>query len=262
MRKLTQKTLFPLSLLITLLASIHALQAGIDPALIPPTVVVTFLLVATLGERLLPRVRQAAEPGELRADLGFAGLTAIVDALAHTSAAAFVVVCAGLLPAGLLAAWPLWAGALGVLLVSGFGDYWAHRFGHQWAWWWKLHAVHHRPHRMVAINNLRLHPVDLALKILFAMVPVFLLGFAPEAIALAAAVKGLNVAFQHADIDLRHGYLNYLFSTNSVHRWHHSARSTEANANYGGVLSVFDLLFGSYKVPAEHLEPKRMGLFQ
>lgn len=93
------------------------------------------------------------------------------------------------------------------------------------------------------------------------MTPVLLLGFSAEAIATAGAVQGVVVAFQHADVDLRHGLLNRVFATNSVHRWHHSARPDEANANYGGVLSLFDQAFGTYRVPPEHHEPQRMGLF-
>lgn len=93
------------------------------------------------------------------------------------------------------------------------------------------------------------------------MAPILLLGFSSEVLAMVGAVKGLTVAFQHANLDLRHGALNYLLATNSVHRWHHSADKHEVNGNYGGILVVFDLLFRSYRVPHEDLEPKQMGLF-
>lgn len=263
MRKLAQVTIFPTSLLLTVILGVFALDAGVPASLVPAAITVLFLALVVVGERLLPRIGRAPEAGEIRADLGFIGLTALVsDPLAHAAIAALAVALAAWLPEGLLQAVPLWAGVVGVLLVGGFGDYWAHRLSHQWGWWWKLHSVHHAPHRMVALNNLRLHPLDLGLKLLFAVTPVLVLGFGPNAIAVAGALKGLNVAFQHADIDLRHGWLNRIVSTNSVHRWHHSARQHEANANYGGVLSVFDVVLGTYKVPPEDREPERMGLFE
>ena len=74
-------------------------------------------------------------------------------------------------------------------------------------------------------------------------------------------VKGVQVAFQHADVDFRHGWINHLVATNSVHRWHHSADAAEANNNYGAVLVVWDKLFGTFILPPEEDNPAAMGLF-
>jgi sterol desaturase/sphingolipid hydroxylase (fatty acid hydroxylase superfamily) len=80
--------------------------------------------------------------------------------LARPALIGVVAAIAAWLPPNALAGLPRAAGAAGVLLAGGLGDYWAHRLGHACGWWWKLHAVHHAPHRMVALNNLRLHPLD------------------------------------------------------------------------------------------------------
>lgn len=262
MRKLAQIAWFPATLSGVVVGSWFALTQGMAPALVPMVFTATTLVMVVLGERLLPRVRRAAEPHEVWADLGFVGLTAAVsDPLAHATVATAAAWVAGTSRLDAIIELPLGVGVVAVLLVHGLGDYWAHRFGHAWGWWWKLHAVHHAPRRMVALNNLRLHPLDLALKVVFGMGPVLLMGFTAEAIAIAGAIKGACVAFQHADIDLRHGVLNTVFATNSVHRWHHSAKVAEGHSNYGGVLSLFDRLFGTYAVPPEDQEPDRMGLF-
>ena len=256
---MVRRLLFPSVLVLVVLGAL-SLPAEMGP-LLPLLSTGITLVVVLIAERWLPRVGRRAEPSETRTDLMYLGVTGALDSIVRATLVGAVVALAAVLPLRTLAGLPLWLGAPGVLLVSGFGDYWAHRFGHEWPWWWRLHAVHHAPHRMVALNNYRLHPLDLVLKISFAAVPVLLLGFGPEAIAIAAVIKSVVVTFQHADIDLRHGPLNFLFATNSVHRWHHSARVEEANSNYGGVLSLFDLAFGTYRVPAEDLEPERMGLF-
>lgn len=254
-------TVFPLSLAVTIAMATWLLRV-VHVSMVPLAVTVVAFVWVLVLERLMPRIERPRERGELRADLAFAGLTALLsDPLANAFVAAMVIALSSLLPQGLAASMWLPAATLGVLLVGGLGDYWAHRMSHESEWWWKLHAVHHAPHRMVALNNLRLHPVDLLLKTLFASAPVLTLGFSPEAIALAASIRGLNVAFQHADIDLRHGPLNWVFSTNSVHRWHHSAKREEADSNYGGVLSIFDVLFGTYRVPSEDQDPAEMGLY-
>lgn len=254
--------LFPGSLALAVFGAWAGLDAGVDPALLPVVATAVALVVVLAAERWLPRVGRPTEAGELRTDLGFVGLTVLVaDPLSKAALVGLLAAVAGWLPPGPSGQLPLAVGVVGVLVAGGLGDYWAHRLGHEWSWWWRLHAVHHAPHRMTALNNFRIHPADLLLKVLFASIPVLLLGFSSEAIGVAGVIRGLNIAFQHADADLRHGPLNLIFSTNSVHRWHHSAEPEEANKNYGGVLSIFDLAFGTYRVPAEHLEPERMGLF-
>lgn len=262
MRRALQTLSFPI-VGITSLAFAHAaLTRGVDPELIP--------LLATLGafavvlplERVLPRIGRPAEEGETRADLTWLAISgAVGDPLGHAAAIALATWVLTLLPDGLASELPLALGTLGVLGVASFGDYWAHRLGHEVGWWWKLHAVHHAPHRMVALNNTRLHPVDLVLKSAFQLVPVLILGFSPAAVALFGVVKGVQVAFQHADVDFRHGWLNHWIATNSVHRWHHSALASEANNDYGAVLVVWDKLFGTFFLPPEDRDPSVMGLF-
>lgn len=260
-RKYLSLALFPLALVTTLIASLRYLSGDAPPALLPLIITVAGFALVLIGERLLPRQAKPPEPGERRTDLAFVGLTSALHPVLQTAAAALVTLLASWTPGGLAAQLPLALGASSALLVSGFGDYWAHRLSHEWPWWWRLHAVHHAPHRMVALNNFRIHPLDLALKIAFRSVPVLVLGFSAEAVALSAAVQGLCLSFQHADMDLRHHHLNYLFSTNSLHRLHHSALKEEGNSNYGAVLSIFDLAFSTYRWPNEHLDPERMGLF-
>ena len=59
----------------------------------------------------------------------------------------------------------------------------------------------------------------------------------------------LNLLYQfwlHADWIPRLGWLEYVFNTPSSHRVHHARNPEYLDANYGGVLIVFDRLFGSY----------------
>jgi hypothetical protein len=59
----------------------------------------------------------------------------------------------------------------------------------------------------------------------------------------------LNLLYQfwlHADWIPRLGWLEYVFNTPSSHRVHHARNPEYLDANFGGVLIVFDRLFGSY----------------
>ena len=55
--------------------------------------------------------------------------------------------------------------------------------------------------------------------------------------------------FQHSNCDVRLGWFNYLISGPEVHRWHHSLKLAESNANYAHSFVIWDLLFGTYFRP-------------
>jgi sterol desaturase/sphingolipid hydroxylase (fatty acid hydroxylase superfamily) len=48
-------------------------------------------------------------------------------------------------------------------------------------------------------------------------------------------------------------------STAEAHRWHHSRRREEADANYGQVLLIWDLLFGTRRMSQVLPPPTEVG---
>jgi len=68
-------------------------------------------------------------------------------------------------------------------------------------------------------------------------------------LALYFVFYAINGFFQHCNINLRLGALNYLISGPELHRWHHSIDYREADKNYGNNLIIWDLIFGTYFLP-------------
>jgi hypothetical protein len=119
--------------------------------------------------------------------------------------------------------------------------------------------MHHNSERLYVINNLRFYPLIYAIDFSLSIFPAMLLGFTPQAIPGCFAFTQPVLMLQHANIDLRNGLLNYVFSTNELHHWHHSVEPGVANSNYGTVLVFWDQLFGTF-----HTHPcktSRCGLF-
>lgn len=144
---------------------------------------------------------------------------------------------------------PLAAQAVLMVLAADFLRYWLHRISHQHPLLWRLHAVHHSPERLYWLNVGRFHPFDKFLQFLLDSLPFVLLGVAPEVIALYFVFYAVNGFFQHSNIRLRFGPLNYLISSAELHRWHHSKLPEESNRNYGNNLILWDLLFGTWFLP-------------
>ncbi|MFP6626151.1 MAG: sterol desaturase family protein [Deltaproteobacteria bacterium] len=157
-------------------------------------------------------------------------------------------------------AWP-WAFQLALALVVGeFGQYWAHRLEHEHEFLWRLHATHHSAPRLYFLNAGRFHPLDFLLLFVCWYAPLVALGCSEEILALFALFTTLHGVFQHSNLQIRLGPLNWIFSMAELHRWHHSRRLEEANANYGANLIVWDVVFGTRRLPAGRRPPAAIGI--
>jgi sterol desaturase/sphingolipid hydroxylase (fatty acid hydroxylase superfamily) len=157
-------------------------------------------------------------------------------------------------------AWP-WVLQLGLaLVVAELGSYWLHRVQHGVGWLWRMHATHHSVPRLYWLNTSRFHPLDAVVSYLTLMLPLVLLGVPYDTLAIATAFMSVHSLLQHSNIDLRHGPCNWLFSTAELHRWHHALDADDSNHNYGTVLAVWDVVFGTRYLPKDRRPPEAIGI--
>ncbi|MEM7537661.1 MAG: GH3 auxin-responsive promoter family protein, partial [Chloroflexota bacterium] len=124
---------------------------------------------------------------------------------------------------------------------------------------WRLHAVHHSPEKLYWLNVGRFHPLEKAIQFLFDALPFILVGVSEEVLSLYFVFYAINGFFQHCNIELRFGFLNYIISSPELHRWHHSRLIHESNSNYGNNIIIWDLLFGTRYFPKD-AHVKELGL--
>jgi sterol desaturase/sphingolipid hydroxylase (fatty acid hydroxylase superfamily) len=137
-------------------------------------------------------------------------------------------------------------GALVLFISLEFAYYWFHRASHTVRWFWNSHSVHHSPNRLNLSAAYRLGWLGkfTAANVFFA--PLALLGFEPTTVLVALQLNLLYQFWIHADWIPKLGWLEYVLNTPSAHRVHHARNPEYLDANYGGVLIVFDRLFGTY----------------
>lgn len=154
-----------------------------------------------------------------------------------------------------LGLWPVgWHPLLQIipaLLVFDFFEYWYHRASHRHRFLWRFHAIHHSPKRLYFFNAARFHFVDWIILSIIEVAILFALGADPRVIALCVVFIQIHGLFQHANIDLKLGPLNYLVSGPELHRWHHSKLIHESDTNFGNNVIVWDLLFGTWFLPRD-----------
>jgi sterol desaturase/sphingolipid hydroxylase (fatty acid hydroxylase superfamily) len=92
-------------------------------------------------------------------------------------------------------------------------------------------------------------------------VPMIWLGFAPQAVFATLALNLLYQFWLHTEWVPKLGWLEYVLNTPSHHRVHHASNAEYIDRNYGGVLIVFDRLFGTFAAERDDL-PCRYGLTQ
>ena len=227
---------------------------------------VATLALAAVLERVMPWRAQWNEPrGDVGTDLASAGvLIGVVDPLLKGVAPLIVVMlyaslsrdpAQGLFPVTA----PFAAQVVLATALIEFGRYWSHRWHHAHRALWWLHAMHHGSERLYTLNNFRFHPLNRAINFGLSTLPLMLLG-APQDVLLGyLAISQPVLMLQHANIDLRSGWLNWIFSSNELHRWHHSTEPAQANSNYGSAFVLWDQVFGTFQ-PADG-SPQRVGLF-
>ena len=111
--------------------------------------------------------------------------------------------------------------------------------------------MHHQPRKLYAANVFRFHPGDKAIQFLGDTLPFILLGVGPQVLGYYFVIYATGGFFQHSNLDLRLGWLNYLVVGPELHRWHHARAITDSNANYAHTFVLWDLVFGTYRRPRE-----------
>ena len=89
--------------------------------------------------------------------------------------------------------------------------------------------------------------------------PFLLMQVDARVLALYYLAYATNGFFQHCNIRLHYGPLNYIVGSAETHRWHHSRLPRESNANYGNTVIIWDVLFGTWYLPKKR-EVDHLGL--
>ncbi|MGH8480659.1 MAG: GH3 family domain-containing protein [Gammaproteobacteria bacterium] len=147
--------------------------------------------------------------------------------------------------------WPLAAQVIAMVLAVDFMRYWLHRACHYVVPLWRLHEVHHSPDILYTLNVGRFHPFEKSLHFCLDTVPFILIGVSPEAIAGYFLLYSVNGFFQHSNVRLRYGWLNYIVGSAETHRWHHARDPKTASCNFGNTTIIWDLLFGTWYLPKD-----------
>ena len=144
------------------------------------------------------------------------------------------------------------AGGLIGIFVYEFGMYVWHKAMHKSGWLWKIfHQMHHSAERLDTYGAFFFSPFDMiGFTVLGTVCFSLVLGLPPQSITIMLIVTNFFSVFQHANIRTP-VFLGYFVQRPESHAVHH-AKGIHAY-NYSD-LPIFDILFGTFKNPAEYVE--------
>jgi sterol desaturase/sphingolipid hydroxylase (fatty acid hydroxylase superfamily) len=142
--------------------------------------------------------------------------------------------------------WWSWAA---LFVGVDFFYYWFHRSAHRINIAWASHAPHHSSEDYNLAVALRQGPVQ-PLCSMFFYLPLAFVGFPPE---MFVTMGGINTLYQfwiHTELIGSLGPLELVINTPSHHRVHHGCNGRYIDKNHGGILIIWDKLFGTFELEA------------
>lgn len=136
--------------------------------------------------------------------------------------------------------WPL-------LFVSlEFFYYWFHRLSHEVRWLWATHAVHHSIEEMNVLAAYRFGWTSRISLGGLVYAPMMYMGFHPGATTLMLGINLMYQSWLHTTLIPKIPFMEGILNTPSAHRVHHAKNADYLDRNHGGVLMIFDRMFGTY----------------
>lgn len=135
---------------------------------------------------------------------------------------------------------------IGALIAYDFFYYWHHRLGHEVNVLWAAHVVHHQSQAFNLSTALRQTSTGFLFGWLFYW-PLAIAGVPPLVFFVVALIDLLYQYWIHTEQIGRLGWFDRVFASPSNHRVHHGVNDRYVDKNYGGILILWDRLFGTYE---------------
>ncbi len=144
------------------------------------------------------------------------------------------------------------------LLIYDICYYWFHRISHERQFFWGAHVAHHQSEDYNLSTALRQTGTGLFFTWVF-YIPCFFFGIPLYMYVTIASGHLVYQFWIHTQHIPKLGFFEWFMITPSNHRAHHAQNAQYVDKNYGGLLVIWDRLFGTYAEEDES-DPPIYGL--
>ena len=138
-----------------------------------------------------------------------------------------------------------------MFVIQDFCEYVAHYLLHRSDFLWTFHKIHHAQETLGAGSTRHFHFVEMFVFKPIIYIPFAMIGYsATDYFLFQITVQNVWGFFTHMNIKVKWGVLNYIINTPETHSWHHAKNiPRHYGVNYASILSVWDIMFGSFYLP-------------
>lgn len=218
-----------------------------------------FIVAILLELRWSRRHSQSLYRGaDLRTSLSMGALALLVEIVPRLAALAIMVELHAISPLRDVVQRQWWAWLL-LFFLEDMTFYWFHRMNHEVRLFWAGHVNHHSSRYFNFGTALRQGVGERLHKFLFWLwLP--LLGFDPGMIITMISLSLFYQFWIHTrTVGRLHPWVEAVFNTPSHHRVHHGSNVRYLDCNHGGVLIIWDKLFGTFSAERDD-DPVVYGL--
>lgn len=219
---------------------------------------VPIFFLAIIIEAILVRHERAYNGKDFSVSMVMLIVSAIVDFAPKALAFVLFFYLHELSPLKDLVGRQWWAWVL-LFFIDDLIYYWFHRANHEIRFFWAGHVPHHSSTLLNFGTALRQGVGERTHKYFFWL-PVPLLGFDPLMIFTMIAINLIYQFWVHTElVNKLPRPIEFFFNTPSHHRVHHGSNVRYLDCNHGGVLIIWDRMFGTFS-PEQDIEPVTYGL--
>jgi sterol desaturase/sphingolipid hydroxylase (fatty acid hydroxylase superfamily) len=138
-----------------------------------------------------------------------------------------------------------------LLLLDLIGAYLVHLIEHKVKFLWGFHLIHHTDTWIDTTSANRHHPGESVIRFVFTTLGVVLVGSPMWLVFMYQTLSVVATQFNHANIALPKKvdlFLSYFIVSPDMHKVHHHYLMPYTDSNYGNIFSIWDRLFGTFKV--------------
>jgi alkylglycerol monooxygenase len=149
----------------------------------------------------------------------------------------------------------IWMQYVTAFFVADFYIYWWHRWRHKYNVLWNEHVIHHSSESYNLPVALRQTMADFFNPATILLAPAAILGVSVDVLTVVGIVMLFGGFWYHTQLIGKMGFLEQILVTPSHHRIHHAINPEYIDKNFGGILILWDKLFGTFQEELEHIKP-------
>ena len=137
---------------------------------------------------------------------------------------------------------------IALLLCFDFVGYCTHRLQHGVPLFWRFHSVHHSIEELDSLASFS-HPLDAVVPRLGLGLLALLVGFTFDTVIVLHAFLAIHGSLIHTRAPVNLGPLGGWLVDNRYHFLHHTRAEAQSGINFGGLTTIWDRVFGTYRRP-------------